>query len=186
MKRNVTPIWDDIRECYLWEDKQWVSKDTSAWKSTNTRTASCELKETKLKPPKRQKTEDTQKEQSEENKNGNKPLTDKQKETCGKWLASLSEMESKLDEAWEPMSKKEDNPWVDFVPTYVATNVAQCKAEASLAKSAIQLSLENNTTTYKEMGDQTKAAKDNIKSAIKRVLLQMEQAREAYEEQNIN
>ena len=190
IKKNTRTYWCDVGEVTLFEDMEYETNTLHSVGSKREREAEVELKETKLKKPKKPKVETEVaavggSDAGGEEKGNGKPLppekkmTEKQVTTLQSAMEKLEGLFDKFTEAIKDLSQQPQPKWYPHVPGYVHTLIQKVTMENNLLKSEVAATITaDNATT--EFGKATKEKITNLKASIKdvqrRASIQIEEA----------
>ena len=140
--KNAKTFYCTISETLFYEDMGYKSVRTDRVKAARKMETNVVAKESKLRPPKRPKTDAPKEEASEDGlprqgsitneppKKEPKPLTPAQEAAITKKISDLEKLKGIFDEKTKGLSSKED--WVKYVPSYVHEKTEVARAQVDM------------------------------------------------------
>jgi len=191
IKKNSRRIWCTLGEVWLHEDMEYETNNTHTLGTKREREAEVAFKETKLRPPKKQKIEKTEKVGDDEGKvDGNlddeklppknaKKMTDKQVQTLRASMESINGCFDKFKDAIKDLEQQPEPKWLVHVPAYVKTLITKVTMEKTILLSEANATFESDNVTAefgKVMKEKIAKLKSSIKDVQRRALVQIQEA----------
>jgi hypothetical protein len=139
--KNAKTFWCSISETLLYEDMAYKSNRTDKAKATRAMETNVLARESKLRPPKRPKTDAPNADglptqgNIEPPKKEPKPMTSAQETAITKKIADLEKLKGTFDEKTNCLKSKEE--WMKFVPSYVHDRAEVARAQVDMVCPSI-------------------------------------------------
>ena len=162
IKKNTRTIWDEVGECWLYEDMQYKSSNTAKESTERVSKRACEVAE-KVKKQKKTKVENgdaSAVSPAQDKEEVEKPLSSAMVKTADGSIAWFTKNMEKLDELLQECGPEgERAPFTEYMPSYILTSMAASKAKVGAHIEALGM--------FKEWEKATASSARNMKMTTK-------------------
>ena len=81
------------------------------------------------------------------------------------------------EQALKPLEDPTNNKWITHLPGYIKTKIELAVANKNQTISSLQFAIEHESGAYKDLAKSAADVKVELKDALRRALLQFEEAR---------